>query len=92
MYRDPDETPRCACCRSLELTEVTRFDPTEGSSNVWFAKKDPTRGWFEADQESFTLTRARVCLGCGHVMWSLAQRDLERLRQRLPMLAALPER
>jgi len=91
MYRAPDETPRCACCRSPELTDVTRFDPTEGSSNVWFAKKDPTPGWFVSDRESFALTRARVCLSCGHVMWSLAQRELERLRDHLPQLAALPE-
>lgn len=92
MYRAPDETPRCACCQSPELTDVTRFDPSEGFSNVWFGKKDASGGWLAATQESFPIGRARVCLACGHVMWSLATKDLERLRQRLPQLAALPEK
>jgi hypothetical protein len=82
---------RCACCQSTEITDRTRFDPSEGHSRVWFKKLDAQSGWLSADEESFTITRARVCLSCGHVMWGLDSAALRELRERIGKLAPLPE-
>jgi hypothetical protein len=82
---------RCPLCSSSEVTQPTLFDPSEGYSRVWFLKKDAKAGWLETDRESFTVTRARVCLGCGHVMLALDGDLVAQLRHRLPNVAPVPE-
>jgi hypothetical protein len=91
MYRTPDETPRCACCHSLQLTEPTKFDPSEGYSVVHFRQRQASAGRFAGAEVQFAVTRARICIACGHVMWFLDQRRRTELVERIESLAPIPE-
>jgi hypothetical protein len=90
MYREPDRTPHCVSCGGAHVTPPTRFDLTEGAACVQYLIVGTT-GVFGGTPEPYRVTRARVCLDCGHVMHGLDTRELERLRTRLQNLAPAPE-
>ena len=77
MYRTADETPRCPCCHSLELSELTKFDPSEG----FFAER----------AARYTLDRARICLSCGHAMLFVSEKQRADLAGRIGQLAPVHE-
>ena len=65
---------------------------TEGFLQVHFAlPPDPKRGWLADDRARIAITRARVCLECGHVMLFLASTAIEELKTMLPTLGPVPE-
>lgn len=86
MYRAPDATPRCSACGNANLTPATKFDTSEGFPNVYFEKAEPETGFFASNTETFAVDRARVCLDCGHVMFSFSSDKLATLRAHLPRL------
>lgn len=91
MYRTPDETPRCPCCHSLELSEVTKFDPSEGYARVHFEQAQRPSGLFADPFVRYTVNRARVCLACGHVMHFLDEKQRADLAERMASLRAIRE-
>ncbi len=91
MYRTADETPRCPCCHSLELSELTKFDPSEGFSRVHFALKEPGEGFFAERAARYTLDRARICLSCGHAMLFVSEKQRADLAGRIGQLAPVHE-
>lgn len=91
MYRTPDETPRCACCHSEQLTDITKFDPSEGYARVHFDNKRPADGVFASRRVQYTVDRARICIACGHVMHFVSARQRAELAKRLDELAAVSE-
>jgi hypothetical protein len=93
MYRDESKPPTCLACASTQVTPETKFDPTEGFARIHFDVARPKgRRLFAATQESFTVDRARVCLACGYVMYSLSPRTRQELERRMAELVAIPPR
>ncbi len=70
---------------------MTKLDPSEGNTYLYFSLKVPQPGFFGEKQVRHPVNRARVCLGCGHVMVFLSTLHLQQLRERLTELEALPE-
>ncbi len=93
MYREPDPTTRrCPSCGSESLSEETKLDPSEGYLNVHFAVAGAPPALLGGNQtESYRVDRARVCLGCGHVVAVMGRAALARLRSRAGALAAVRE-
>lgn len=90
MYRAPEAPPpRCPSCGSASLSPETRLDPSEGYLRVHFHVAGGPPGLLGGPTESFVVDRARVCLGCGHVMTGLSARTLAQLRARLGQLAPM---
>lgn len=93
MYREPDPvTRRCPSCGSESLSEETMLDPSEGYLNLRFAVTGAAPTFLGgAPTESFRVDRARVCLGCGHLVVVMGRAALARLRSRAGALAAVRE-
>ena len=75
----------CAMCRS-ELTVETRFELSEGEARAVLRKKGVSPSLLGSHRESFSVTRAAICLDCGHVALVMAAGSLEKLRAQLPAL------
>jgi hypothetical protein len=86
-YRAPGRTPLCCSCGGASLTPPTWFGTTEGKPSVFFreAEAKPTLLGGHRTQ-AFSVSRAQVCLDCGHVMLGLNNESLEKLRRRLTSL------
>ena len=74
------------------MTPETHFDPSDGDANVVFeTRARPTGflGQFENTRQRYKVSRARVCLACGHVMFSLSPHIRREIEQRIAELEAI---
>ncbi len=92
MYRTPEVAPRpCPMCGESSWTPETKLDPTEGYLKVRFRVANATHTFLGGTpSRDFTVSRARVCLGCGFVATSLSASDLHELKDELSSLTGMP--